>query len=233
MVIVSQSAGLSYPPIPWRMASAASVVSAARQQLRGEWSEWAPVWRRPSRGPGSRSQSADPLGNLAPLGEKEKDRSHEPRRKRRPEGSSGSRQSLLKPRSQSSSSESLRSADWQFPEGLEGQEGPVEGGWPDPEMDAELLQLEQELEDKQLKLTEVKANGRALEERLEATERDARHFGETVMALEAGLQDATVEEHEPHRELRHTMREGKKSSEPSLDNLVDEWARARAAIGLS
>jgi len=98
--------------------------------------------------------------------------------------------------------------------------------------DAELQQLERELEDKQLKLTEVKANGRVLEERLEATERDARHFGETVMALEAGLHDATAEEHEPHRELRQTV-EARKTSQPSLDNLVDEWARARAAIGLS
>ena len=206
------------------MASAASVVSAARQQLRGEWAaEYGPVWRRPSKGPGSRSQSADALGNLAPIEKEGNQEIQEPRRKRREGyGGASARGSLLKPRSQSSSSESLRSADWQF-----------EHWQADPE-DAELQELEKELEDKQLKLTEVKANGRALEERLEATERDARHFGETVMALEAGLQDASVEEHEPHRELRHTMKEGKKPTEPgSLDTLVDEWARARAAIGLA
>lgn len=214
------------------MASAASVVEAARQQLRGnEWSaEWAPVWRRPSRGPGSRSQSADPLHHLTPLGDGRKDGSHEPyRRRARREKRSGQ---LLKPRSQrsqSSSSESLRSADWQFPQ-FPDEDIQLSA---DPEMDAELQQLERALEDRQLRLTEVKANGRALEERLEATERDARHFGETVMALEAGLHDAAVEEHEPHRELRHTTREERKPSQPSLDNLVDEWARARAAIGLS
>ena len=201
---------------------ASSVVEAARQQLRGEWSDWAPVWRRPSRGPGSRSQSADPPGHLAPLGDKgEASGTGSTSSGRRPERQGRRAKGLLKPRSQSSSCESLRSAEWHF-----GNELKVD--WDD----AELQQLERELEDKQLKLTEVKANGRVLEERLEATERDARHFGETVMALEAGLHDATTEEHEPHRELRQTV-EARKASQPSLDNLVDEWARARAAIGLS
>ena len=210
---------------------ASSVVEAARQQLRGEWSDWAPVWRRPSRGPGSRSQSADPPGHLAPLNDKgEPGGTGSTSSGRRPERPGRRAKGLLKPRSQSSSCESLRSAEWHFGNVEELKVEKVEKV--DCWEDAELQQLERELEDKQLKLTEVKANGRVLEERLEATERDARHFGETVMALEAGLHDATAEEHEPHRELRQTV-EARKTSQPSLDNLVDEWARARAAIGLS
>lgn len=173
-----------------------SVVQAARQELRGEYSEWAPLWRRPSRGPGSRSQSAEPP-SLTPLAP------HRP--------------SLLKPRSRSPSEGSTD--EWQF-----------------DSFEVELERLEQELQDKQLQLTQVKANGRDLEEKLEATQDRARHFSEAVLALEAGLSEAEVEsEQRPaHREPRTARATSEfAASQPSLDNLVDEWARARAAIGFS
>ena len=181
------------------MASAASVVRAARQQVQGEWSEWSPLWRRPSKGPGSRSQSAEPpLAPLAPLA-------------LAPLGSSDSRRErLLKHRSRSLSSES-------DPNGPDA----------DPADLDELVKVEQELEDKRRQLHEVRASGRALEEQLEARERDALHFSETVLALEAGLHDAAEEQGAPHRELRRTS--GMRTQ--PLGELVDEWTRVRAAIG--
>ena len=198
---------------------AASVVQAARQQLRGEWSEWAPVWRRPSRGPGSRSQSADPPA-LAPIGRDEKCESSELWHQRR----------LLRQRSRSLSEiSSGRSSQGE-------QELPY-ASLPqcdnadclvDPlDSSDELHEVEQELEEKQHFLLEVKANGQALEEKLQETEKNARHFRETVLALEESL-EAQVQEGEPHLELRSTTQD----IPCHLENLVDEWARARAALGL-
>ena len=97
------------------------------------------------------------------------------------------------------------------------------------------MRVEQELEDKQRQLDKVRADGSVLEERLEVTERNAKHFGEAVAILEAGLQDASKEEGAPHRELRQT-RQACGAADPAhvqaIDELVDEWSRARAAIGL-
>ncbi|CAK9006116.1 unnamed protein product [Durusdinium trenchii] len=214
---------------------AASVLQAARQEVQGDWSECAPhcapLWRRPSHGPGSRSQSADPPA-LAPL-ERKDEASHGSHGHGRGRGSRG-RDRLLKPSSRSPSSEGScdgRSEEVRFEQFDSSADG---CDHVDP-LSSELHQVEQELEERQHYLLEVKANGRALEEKLEETEKHARHFQQAVLALEAGLREADAEESEPHRELRSTARGAEFTKEPApspLDTLVGEWARARAAIGL-
>ena len=209
----------------------ARVVQEARQQLQGEWSEWsAPVWRRPSRGPGSRSQSADPaLGPaLLPVPPLPVPRSAPRAGTERltevedldPAKHPGPGR-LLKPRSRSQSSEKSSASHAELAPGHKADE-----------VDDELASLERQLQDKQRQLDRVRADGSVLVERLEATERNAKHFGEAVAILEAGLQDATREEGAPHRELRQAPGASDPGRTQAIHDLVDEWSRARAALGL-
>ncbi|CAE7537623.1 unnamed protein product [Symbiodinium natans] len=238
----------------------AYVVQEARQQLRGEWSEWsAPVWRRPSHGPGSRSQSADPplsalsavplhLPSVSRGASRAGSEGHPP--KPEPEHRENTERAepaepaepagrlskcsgrLLKPRSCSVSSERSWGSELEVKR---------EDGWgsSSDEVDDELQRIEQELQDKQRELEKVRGDGSALEERLEMSERNARHFGEFAALLEAGLQDADREEGAPHRELRPPPRPAAAAAAAAdpgrtqaIDELVDEWSRARAALGL-
>ena len=220
----------------------ANVVQEARQQLRGEWPEWsAPVWRRPSHGPGSRSQSADPPlssvhlpSQALPVARSASRAGSECLERHDPQQTELAKHTgrLLKPRSCSVSSERSSTSHGGSPDlELNAAEDATSGSSSD-ELEDELVRLEQELQDKQRELDKVKADGHVLEERLEKTERNAQHFGETAALLEAGLQDASCEEGAPHRELRPAPRTVDPARTQAIDELVDEWSRARAALGL-